>query len=182
MDDKYLACASSSATVHIFELREDQCNPTSVPNIASMKDLASSMKDLTEAATTQNVAAALPTYFQANRATAIFRIPDSDIDLRAKSSTILGPQVCFAEDDRFYVLHYTGLLYEVRYDVEGRKPPSSLQLAVSQVSGSQHVQSVFDECCQCTVADATTWFAARPEFKLYRQEESDEKESDWNMI
>lgn len=80
-----------------------------------MKDLASSMKDLTEAATTQNVAAALPTYFQANRATAIFRIPDSDIDLRAKTSTILGPQVCFAEDDRFYVLHYTGLLYVSHY-------------------------------------------------------------------
>eukprot|EP00397_Hematodinium_sp_SG-2012_P012825 GEMP01013007.1.p1 GENE.GEMP01013007.1~~GEMP01013007.1.p1 ORF type:complete len:412 (+),score=60.61 GEMP01013007.1:47-1237(+) len=167
-DDKYLACASSSATVHIFELKE--------------------------VATTQNVSDALtavmPKYFQANRAIAIFRIPDMDnYDLRAKNSNIVGPQVCFAQDgNRFYVLHYTGLLYEVRYDVEGRQPPSSLQRVVSQVPGSQHVvQSVFgdDDSCHCSVVDTTTWFAARPDFKLYRKEDArtdDKVEDDWNVI
>lgn len=186
MDDKYLACASSSATVHIFELKEEgvQTDAASIPSITSMRDLA-------QVATTQNMSDALtavmPKYFQASRAIAIFRIPDVDnVDLRAKNSTIAGPQVCFAGDDRVYVLHYIGLLYEVRYDVEGRQPPSSLQRAVSQVPGSQHVvQSVFgdDDSCHCNVVDVTTWFAARPEFKLYRKEDTkvDEKD-DWNVI
>merc|ERR1719209_401542 len=61
-DDKFLAVASSSATIHIFELHKEE---TSAEHAAT--------QNITDAIT-----AAMPKYFHPGRAAAIFRIPDQD--------------------------------------------------------------------------------------------------------
>jgi len=175
-DNKFLAAASASATIHIFELYKEETSA--------------------EHAATQNISdaitAAMPKYFHPGRAAAIFRIPDQDhSDLRAgANSNLVGPLVCFApEGNVFYVLHYTGLLYEVKYDVEGKPAPSQLSRVVSQMPASEHLSKVFgEEECNCSIVDTTTWFASRPEFNVYckdrprRKDDQEECEDDWNVL
>jgi len=94
----------------------------------------------------------IPKYFNHLKTFARFRLPDVDVhghaivDARGKKSRILGPQLAFHKTEaRFFVLHYSGVLYECTF-----RPDYDLSL------GTQ----------DCGFVNATTWFAVRPDFKI----------------
>jgi len=195
-DDRFLAVASSSTTVHIFKLdpstaeENDRPSSTSTPfrsppptpaspggpegceqkgaspgdnnnsperigdAIASQITRAVTQIVSQSAADTVNdvVKGVMPLYFNDLRSFAHFQLPDMDsggqpaVDARGKQARIVGPQLAFHKTEpQLSVLHYSGLLYEYRFDPN-----------FDPKRGTQ----------ECSFRSATTWFATRPDFKL----------------
>lgn len=228
-DDKFLAVASSSPTVHIFKLDPDDAtrvpsdgaerasprddvtrtpscgsnaaegagdragapdsgdlrlNPT-IDNIASNIQKAVSTVASRAAVETMSevVKGVMPRYFNDLRSFAQFRIPDVDasagpgtgsaIDARCRQSQIIGAQVAFHKSEpKFFVLHYSGVIYECTFN----------ELADSS-TGTQ----------ECGFQQATTWFAVRPDFKVQGPpgrcttvaggaEEDDREADEWQLL
>lgn len=160
---------------HLPEAVENRSNPT-------FERIASGIqKAVTRAVTAESVSdvvkGVMPRYFNDLRSFATFRIPDTDVeatvDARSHQASILGPQVAFHKDQpKFFVLHYSGLLYECSFRPDG--DPSL---------GTQ----------ECGFDCATTWFAVRPDFKVQGPStkvptvsggavDNDEEAEEWQLI
>jgi len=161
--DRFVAVAScSSSTVHIFKLDanigtsgddDSFCSatfeqPTTDAYPVEPKDRADSIATQLQKA----VALVVPSYFSDIGTFAQFRLPDCDangqstVDTRSKQARIVGPKLGFHRSEpRLYVLHYNGVLYECCFSLDH-----------NQKDGTQ----------DCSLAEATTWFAVRRDFRL----------------
>jgi len=196
-DDRFLAVASQSE-VRLFKLDpamtglEDNASAGASPVRDCLADLASTVGgDLWLKASAAQIAIGVTmvaTRTAANiltsavksrlldlRCFAHFQFPDTDssgcpsVDLRGRGAQMSGPQVAFYRSgSRLLAVHCDGVLYELRFRPE--HDPSG---------GPQDL--VF--------ASATTWFAARPDFRLSSQgagsaadiEEADEF-AEWQLL
>jgi hypothetical protein len=103
-------------------------------------------------------------YFSAERSFCQFRLPDVDnhgrpqVDLRlsggGQGSAILGPTATFGKNNKLYVLHYNGVLYE-----------GELETGEQQEVAFSRMQVVF---------------AARPDFTVEQFRE--EEEGAWQVV
>lgn len=216
-DDRFLAVASSSPTVHVFQLdpdhggeldgdraasaspREEDMPPADAsPDRRRSEDLRDGSLEsiatrIQAAAAVASRAAAgvaaetvsgvvkglMPRYLDDRWAVAKFRIPDVDasgqpvVDTRCKQANICGPLVAFDKTEaRFFILHYSGVLYECGFD-DLAPPGGSAQ--------------------ECSLLNATTWFAVRPDFKVQSPvgrmatvgggvEDGDEEAEEWQLL
>jgi WD40 repeat protein len=174
-DDRFLAVASSSSTVHVFRIDSEQIERSqSGQGRDEEEEIAASQGTMGAESVGEMVKGAVPRYFVEPKSIAVFRIPDADtggVDVRCSTSSILGPQVGFhGVEPRLLVLHYNGVLYEVGF---------------SEDAGSSQQE--------CSYQTATTWFATRPDFKVMSSvqvptvaggatEEEEEDAESWQLL
>lgn len=182
-DEKFLAVASSTSTVHIFKLDPSTAQPgepdaTASPALGPSPDpplladaelrinphieqltshiqkAVTRVASKTAAETVADVVkGVIPVYFKDLRSFAQFRIPDSDsngqpaVDVRSKQAKMVGPQVAFhAKEPKLLVLHFSGILYECGFNPDH-----------DPCAGHQ----------DCALITASTWFAIRPDFRVF---------------
>jgi WD40 repeat protein len=127
-DDRFLAMASSTNSVHIFQI-----NTEHGPDCDEREVIPSEQGSI-----------------------AVFRTPDSDggrphQDVRSSSSMIVGPQVGFRGNEScFLVLHYNGVLYEVSFNevVEDGIQQTCTYRDATTWFGIRHDFKVTDPCLE----------------------------------
>merc|ERR1719253_592576 len=97
------------------------------------------------------------------RAYAVFRLPDVDaqgptLDLRSRSSPLVGPKVAFSNEhpNHVLVLHFNGVLYECKFD-DG---------------------TAFQ---QCLFVGGSTFFASRPDFRMAANDDAPDA-GEWSLV
>jgi len=177
-DDRFLAAASLSPTVHVFRL--DARENAAIETVDASTETASSSAAPTASAAAMvggapgaadvvgdvvevMRGAIMPNYFNDQKSFAQFRIPDMDgggragagqaaVDVRAACSTIYGPEVGFrGREPVLLVLHHSGVLYEVAFRED--ETPSS-----ARNGGTQ----------ECYCSTSSMWFASRPDFRVHK--------------
>jgi len=202
-DDRFLAVASTTSTVHVFKLDHSTANEQNsdrtmnrglfedevvdyrpgVPIERLATGIQEAVKGVASLAASGPVGdvvkGVMPLYFNDLRSFAQFHIPDVDsnghtaVDARGKQARIVGPQVAF---------HPTApRLFVLHYN--GILYESSFRLHDDPKNGVQ----------ECRFIGATTWFAVRPDFKIQDQverlatvsggsEDGDDEVDKWQLL
>lgn len=154
-DDRYLAVASLSPTVHVFCL--DAADGSTGAGAPTANSASGAVESRETSRSEEGAGAAdvvgdvvdvvrsvVPSYFNDQKSCAQFRIPDAD-----GKSMAQGPKVGFrGREHMLLVLHCSGVLYEVPFREE--------------------VESADVTPQECTSFASSLWFAPRPDFRIFQ--------------